>query len=323
MNENNIQSSDDMIDEFSLMAALDDPAGWKRPPASFADSARAYLAAPVARAKARRRRAERLRRIAAGFSVMVGLALFASWIVFEDSDSEEIQPVDAETAAITRIVKEEDNTMIARKAAGLVGAAMLSVSVPAAELMSESTFVFLRPETSSFWNTATNNVMTVPIDFPSGAKSASLKVVGLGYSRTYDGITEASYTFELPEPTSPEAENVYDLTLTFDDSTVRRAKLGLIQGLSPDGEGVTRCIAPAEGKVWAKVKGKAVLPIPYGTTSFTINGAETPTGLNGAQGWYPIRIPGRSSVSLSLIANEINYTAELVGGAGGTLVILR
>ena len=34
-------------------------------------------------------------------------------------------------------------------------------------------------------------------------------------------------------------ENVYDLTLTFDDGTVRTAKLGLIQGLSPDSEGAS------------------------------------------------------------------------------------
>ena len=47
--------------------------------------------------------------------------------------------------------------MIARKMATLVGAAMVSVAVPAAELTSEATFVFLRPETSSFWNTADNN----------------------------------------------------------------------------------------------------------------------------------------------------------------------
>jgi len=71
--------------------------------------------------------------------------------------------------------------MIARKMAALVGAAMVSVAVPAQELTSEPTFVFLRPETSSFWNTATNNTMTVPIDFPSGATSASLAVSGVGF----------------------------------------------------------------------------------------------------------------------------------------------
>ena len=48
---------------------------------------------------------------------------------------------------------------MARKVAFLVGATMLSSMLPGEELMSERAFVFLRPETSSFWHTATNSTL--------------------------------------------------------------------------------------------------------------------------------------------------------------------
>ena len=219
--------------------------------------------------------------------------------------------------------------MIARKMAGVVGAAVVSVAVSATELTSEPTLVFTRPETSSFWNTATNNVMTVPVDFPRGTTTATLIVRGLGYSATYADIAKGtdSYTFTLPVADSPQTENVYDLELTFNDGTVRRAKLGLIEGLSPDAEGTTRCLAPAEGRVWERVKGRAVLPIPYGTTSFsvTVNGEQrtADTGLNGAQGWYVLGVNVGDNVSLSMIANGLSYSASLYGMIEGFIVIMK
>ena len=230
-------------------------------------------------------------------------------------------PSDPETEIISN---QGENTMIARKMATLVGAAMVSVAVPAAELTSEATFVFLRPETSSFWNTATNNTMTVPIDYPTGATSAALSVRGLGYHCVYRDIQTNEYTFELPAATSPETENVYDLTLTFDNGVERTAKLGLVQGLSPDSEGTTRCLAPSGSRVWNKVKGQAVLPIPYGMTSFKINGQETNTGLEGAQGWYALgKIDPNESVSLSMTADGKEYMASLLGGGAGLMLIFR
>ena len=212
--------------------------------------------------------------------------------------------------------------MIARKTACMLLAAMAALAVGATELASEPTFVFLRPETSSFWRTATNNVMTVPVDFPDGATSASLQVRGVSYSRLYENIVEKHFTFELPPAESEEAENVYDLALVFNDSagTVRTAKLGLIKGLSPDAEGVTRCLAPANGCLWEKTKGFAVLPIPYGTTSLVVNGEDTPTGLAGAQGWYALRVPADGATSLALTVNETTYVASLLGRYGFMLI---
>ena len=154
---------------------------------------------------------------------------------------------------------------------------------------------------------------------------------GVGYDKEYLNIVKVDpdegsneFTFELPVPSSPETENVYDLTLTFDNGVTRTAKLGLIQGLSPDAEGTTRCLAPAGSKVWNKVKGQAVLPIPYGMKTLKINGVDTDTGLDGAQGWYALgKIEPNETVTLSGVAGDVEYAASLLGGGAGLMMILK
>ena len=265
-------------------------------------------------------------KVAASIAAMasfVSLAAMVGRIVLNAPEQDESSapiPSDPETEIISN---QGENTMIARKMATLVGAAMVSVAVPAQELTSEPTFVFLRPETSSFWNTATNSTMTLPIDFPPGAKTATLDVQGVRYSRHYEGITGSSFELQLPEATSPETENVYGLTLTFDDMTVRKAKLGLVQSFALGANGMTRCLAPADSGVWNEVNKRAVIPIPFGTTSLTVNGEAVDTGLNGAQGWYAI--PGKSgeTYSLSLMADGVEQYASLMGFSDGMLLILK
>ena len=203
--------------------------------------------------------------------------------------------------------------IMARKVAALAGAAVLAVSAPAAKLSSEPTFVFLRPETSSFWNTATNSTMTLPIDYPNGATKATLTVNGVGYNRVYSDLTGDSIEIDLPVPDSPKTENVYELTLAFDNGAApRTAKLGLIKGLDSGAKGSTRCIAPAQGNVWSTATDRAVLPIPYGTTSFTVGGEAVDPGLDGAAGWYaygPLALG--SSETLGLTTADGTYEALL------------
>ena len=264
-----------------------------------------------------------------GLGAFAATAYFGGSALLKDNSITASQetPVPADNQDVFD-VKEGENMIMTRKVASLVGASLLAVASPGTEIESEETFVFLRPETSSFWNTATNSTMSLPIDYPNGATKAKLEVTGVGYSKVYENITSDSFDIELPVPDSPQTENVYDLTLMFNDGTVRTAKLGLIQGLSPDSEGSTRCLAPSEGAVWNAVKKRAVLPIPYGTTSFTmsVNGGEVTnvdTGLNGAQGWYAIKSATGDSVSFSLVANGMNYAATLLGQGDGFFVIVK
>lgn len=327
MTEKEYRLEEDPAETRRVEAALRAPDGWPKPPAGFEE--RCLAAIRSSRAWSPRRSSDgKMWKIAASIAAAVAMSGLAAWIAVEAlsggaAESVDEAPfVDAETEAISK-----EGNMIARKTAGIVGAALTTLAVGATELESEPTFVFLRPETSSFWHTATNNVMTVPVDFPPGATSARLYVSGVQYTRTYDGITADvnAFTFELPAADSSEKENVYDLALRFDDdaNTVRTAKLGLIKGLSPDAEGTTRCLAPASGNLWGKASKKAVLPIPYGTTSLSVNGVETPTGLDGAQGWYALRIKPGELYSLSLIANEVTYVASILGGGAGMMIIMR
>ncbi len=179
----------------------------------------------------------------------------------------------------------------------------------ATEAESEGAFVFTRPQTSSYWHTATNSVLALPVAFPNGATSATLTVSGLKYSATYANITASPFLLALPAATSPETENVYDLTLAFNDAgaTVRTARIGLIDGYDTTAEGGTRCLAPKEQRKWGWVrKSRAVFPIPYGMTSFTIGGVVTDTRLGGDQGWYALDVPGDRTIPLTL--DELSAT---------------
>ena len=266
-------------------------------------------------------RVSRPLRKAAAILVLLGLGAFAATVAYRRITGEQ-ELVNTET---NERQKEGTNMIMARKVAALAGAAVLTVSAPAAKLSSEPTFIFLRPETSSFWNTATNSTMTLPIDYPNGATKATLTVNGVDYRKVYPDLTGDSIEIDLPAPDSPKTENVYELSLTFDNgATPRTAKLGLIQGLDTGAKGSTRCIAPASGKVWETAKYRAVLPIPYGTTSFTVNGVEHDTGLGGAQGWYALSpIAKGDAISLSCLANGVSYAASLLGGGDGFFVILK
>ncbi|MBR4257711.1 MAG: hypothetical protein IKQ17_01630 [Kiritimatiellae bacterium] len=214
-----------------------------------------------------------------------------------------------------------------RSVAVCLSALFASVTALADGDTSDPALVYLRPETSSFWHTATNSTMTLPVEFPVGASSATLTVTGaFNYSQTINDITSSSVTVALPEAVMPEndpaTEDVYDFTLTFNDGTVRTAKLGLIAGLG-DGEGQTRCLAPASGSAWEKVKGQVAIPIPYGMTSFEINGTSTDTGLDGAQGWYVLKLKSNVSAALSGLVGEDSWTALLKGAATVFFLILR
>ena len=167
-------------------------------------------------------------------------------------------------------------------------ATCVAFAIHAAECMSDSAFVILRPETSSFWTTATNSSISVPVEYPKSSQSATLEVAAAvgGYRRVYENITSGFCSFILPEPSAARLENVYFLKLTFDDGTVRTAKLGLVQGIQPENEGFARCIVPYGASRWNRIYGRAVLPVPYGCTSLTVNGRREE--LDGSQGWLAI-----------------------------------
>ena len=190
---------------------------------------------------------------------------------------------------------------------------------------SEAKFVWVNPESCYHWHTATNATMTLPVPFPDGASEATLSVNG---SVVASGITTDFVTVTLPAPRADAAEDVYDISLSFDKGAPLSAKLGLVEGCRGTASGTTRVLAPSGTRAWGKTKGVAVIPIPYNTTSFTIalNGGEateTDTGLDGAAGWYALRLKGAATADLAAETPEGDLFASIKGDGAGFFLIVR
>ena len=197
-------------------------------------------------------------------------------------------------------------------------AGLLTCSSSADALHVGSAFVFLDPAPNSFWHTATGATMEVSVDMPPGARKASLSVSAPGYEQFYPDVPAGWFSFSVPEPNSPESENVYDLTLRFDDGTVLTSRIGVIQGVGCGG-GSARCLLDMESRMWRKVVRRAVIPIAYGTESLTIDGrAVTDFGLEGCQGWYPIAgFETGVGRHMEISGMESACTVDLIGGMAG------
>ena len=222
--------------------------------------------------------------------------------------------------------------MTVKKKAVLMGAALVLMSVRASGPMSEPAFVHLTPETSSFWHTATNRTLTVPIDLPEGAAKARLSVTGRTYAWESEDITDSSYTLTLPAATAPADEDVYQLALAFYDADgnsvgdVRTARLGLVQGLTGDGVGSTRCLFSDTARSWPKVRGTCVMPVPLGAT-LAVDGqavtADDP-GFTGVQGWYALRKLALGEVAtVALTLDDETTSVDLLGADGGFQILIR
>ena len=194
-----------------------------------------------------------------------------------------------------------------------------------ADARSNTAFVELQPGTSSFWHTATNSTLSLPVNFPVGAQTATLSVSGVKYSKTYPGITAATlsggcFRLELPAATSQDAENVYDLTLAFDDGTSQRAKLGLLDGAFGATSAATRCLFDKGDSAWRKAR-VVVMPVPFGVETISVNGVETDTGLCGRQGWYAARMSTSGAATTFAMEHDgEEYEETLFGLAAGFIL---
>jgi hypothetical protein len=197
----------------------------------------------------------------------------------------------------------------------------------ASEMMSARMFVHVRPEMNSFWRTATNNVVELPVDMPRTAKTATLHVEGSGYERTYSGLPGGVFRLELPEASSPERENVYRLTLSFDDGTERTAVLGVIEGMRTADEGCsTRCRFSGDGLTWKKTASRFVIPVPYGTGSISVPGAlaaVVPGEFDGAQGWCALAAGAYGKLSIAAALPDSEMSADVLVCNPGCVMVLR
>ena len=193
---------------------------------------------------------------------------------------------------------------------------VLSAAAYAAE--SAASFVFVNPDTSSFWRTARSQSVTVPVDFPEGATTATLSVVGVGYSASYEIAAPGPYTLQLPEATTPAEENTYSLALSFDRGEGKTARLSVITGLEVGAAGSTRCVSQSS-RSWPKVSGdRFTVPVPYGATSLEVDGVPVDTGLDGARGFFTV---GSVPTDLDLVVGDTTYSVSIVEMPGSLLFI--
>ena len=173
--------------------------------------------------------------------------------------------------------------------------------------------VFTRPDDTYMWRTAPVGDFTVSWFFPRGASSATLRVEGIGYSQTYANLSTTSQALALPAATR-ESENVYSLTLTFDNGEVQTATLGRIRG-AVQGNVATVHYAPLDSSAWHRAWRANVLAVLPGATSLSVDGGEAmPVVGAGYQAWTCL---GRLEHTLVLSAEEdVSYTATLRLGKG-------
>ena len=204
-------------------------------------------------------------------------------------------------------------------------------AAPAAAVESNTIDLFVRTERSFLWRTPTDAAPEISWTAPSTAVSATLSVRGFEGETTYDVSDVSTFRMEFETPASAETENVYDLTLTFDcgaSNVVRRGQIGVVRGTGTFGaDGASAGLRATDGD-WAVLKARrAVLPVPAGTTEFTIDGTTVETGLGGAAGWYGWKKispkPDRAPYVLTLTAGEVEWTAGIVALAKGFSLIVR
>ena len=212
----------------------------------------------------------------------------------------------------------------------LLAVALTAVGAAFASDTSIATFVHVNPSSTSFWRTAPSRTFDIPVEFPEGADSATLSVRGSEYVADYADITTSPFRLTLPEASDEEHEDVYELTLTFNDekATVRTARLGLVVGQEAGVGATARCVSDTTMREWKKAYGNVVMPVPRDMTALTAGGTpvvEGDKGFTGAQGWYAAgRIELGTEATFGLVTDEAAYEPTVVGAIrGGALIIVR
>jgi hypothetical protein len=197
-------------------------------------------------------------------------------------------------------------------------AAALSSAVNAAD-------AFLLPKENILWHTAVSSDFNVPVLLPRGATSAKLVVSGKGYSRTHEEIGDGMLSLSLPSADSASEENIYDLTLTFNDEppTVQRARLAVCQGAASGGS-ASADVRTASLPEWHKVTKKALIPVEKGVDSFVVNGTAEDDRHWRSPGWFYLTVQSGKTYDLALKnGGDIVASATLNAAVNSLTIFIR
>lgn len=207
------------------------------------------------------------------------------------------------------LTSKEENKMKTISAAAVLSATAVIMGAVMAGAVSEPTLI----DTSwgdRRWTTVYTNMVPLRWDWPEPAFNAELNIVGMGsgFTTNFNEITNG-YDWQAFTGPRPNAEDVYDLTLTFRD-----ASDNVVEALSASLTVVAGAFGPIavntspDSRRWGLVKGNAVIPYCAGWAESTDgardsrliiekSGGASQTNLIGsASGYYGWKLAGNGSV---------------------------
>ena len=216
-----------------------------------------------------------------------------------------------------RVILESPCMAVLAAAIGMV------LQLEAGAAVSEPTLILANGSESLLWHSVLTGTSVARWDKPRTATSATLTIVGAYYRQTYANLTGESCEISLP-PANGGKEDVYTLTLEFDDGTVRTAYLGAVDGLATGGTATSRRMRTASSPQWANFNDYAAIAIPAGATALTVNGTPLPD-LDGSAGWRLVKFDGtpQYNLAMTVAGSDSPLLATLNGFAGGTVLCVR
>ena len=204
------------------------------------------------------------------------------------------------------------------------GAAISAADEPATS--QPATFFANAPE-SYLWHSIPEGATTVYWDMPETAHSATVTIEGANYSSVQSGITGESCVLSIPQNLSTPRgtrEDVFKVTLSFDDGSSQTAYLGAVTGLGASGTATTPRIKLDSAPNWGTFQDYAAIAVLPGATSLTVNGEPLPD-LDGNAGWRLLHYDGASRYDLAMALDGVAspILASVTGFAGGTFMIFR
>ena len=122
------------------------------------------------------------------------------------------------------------------------------------------------------------------------------------HTQSYANLSATSQLLSLPAA-AEGSENVYSLTLTFNDGTVKTASLGRIRGAVQGSAATIRYApVPVDSSVAQRVSKVSVFAIPPETSALQVDGVDLPF-VSGA-GYLTWTCPDRQAHALSLTVGE-------------------
>lgn len=157
------------------------------------------------------------------------------------------------------------------RAAVILTAAVVMVGVKSSFALSDPVSINTSQSQDRRWKTVFTSEVPLQWGWHEDATSAQLEIAGMNstFATNFTAVT-SNYLWRAFSGSTPSAEDVYDLTLTFYDSESaavesQSAQLAVVKGAL----GNTKVITTSDDTPWPKLHGNAVIPYDAGWSAAT------------------------------------------------------